>query len=429
MPDENSQQTRVLPETDLPSTSKLTSNDPCPLPSVSREPRLMCDATYPQALLVVPHPKTSTPSSALSEQSTNNAMPTNPSGQPSVALLASYGIKVRDFAYESTLPPIAPVPRVPRQVLPGPRPLKRARRDYDKSEDEPPSQPVPSQGGRSVSDARYTDAAKKSRPLERKLTEPASDGSSSLSSRARAYTDLSGYDPLENMTLPLRTLSIQVPPFPSTSQHPDPSQHSSRPSSPSSSQDVEPYIHTPSVTPNGSLQWALPPSQPDDDSELPIPDTSSLSPKDSTDDRTNERPTPPSPRIAPSSSLKAQTSLLLSPPSIGLLRSAPSPPVAQRTLQTHELDSENRPDAPSMGTSGTTSPRYLLRKRPAVSPQTSPRPPSRARSSRTGPSTRQPSFSMQAAHSASKIHAIGGSPRARTLRKTGKEGSAVASST
>jgi hypothetical protein len=417
MPDENSQQARVLPETDLPaSTSKLTSNDPCPVPSVSREPCLMCDPTYPQAISVVSYPKTSSASSGSQEQPNSDAMPPNPSGQPSLALLASFGIKVRDFAYESTLPPIASIPRVPRQVLPGPRPLKRARKDYDGSEDEPSPQPPRSQGGRSVSDSRYTDAPRKSRPLERKSTEPASDPSIALSARARAYTDLSGYDPLENMTLPLRTLSIQVSTLPPPSQLNDPPD---QPSSPSGSQETEPYIHTPSVTPNGSLQWALPSCPPNDD-ELPVPDDSSPSPRID--------PPPSSPlRIASSSPLKSQMSMLLSPPSIGLLKSTPTPPIAQRTLQTHQLDAENnRPEASSTEPSTTTSPRYVLRKRPAASPQASPRPPSRARPSRTA-ALRQPHFTMQAAHSASKT-SIGGSPRTRTLRKNGKEGSATHSS-
>ncbi|KAJ7124341.1 hypothetical protein C8R44DRAFT_783325 [Mycena epipterygia] len=53
-----------------------------------------------------------------------------PRKQPSVADLAALGIKARDFAYESTLPPIPPFVR--RQVQPGAsvaRSLKRMRRE------------------------------------------------------------------------------------------------------------------------------------------------------------------------------------------------------------------------------------------------------------------------------------------------------------
>jgi hypothetical protein len=275
----------------------------------------MCDPTYSQATPVVSYSKMSLALSGSQEQPDSDVMPPNPLGQPSLTLLAAFGVKVRDFAYESTLPPIASVPRVPRQVLPGPRPLQRARRDSDGSEAEPSSQP------RSMSNSRL---------LERKLTKPASDPSISQShfARARAYTDLSGYGPLENTTHPLRTLSIQVP----TVSPSQPNNYSNLPSSPSVSQDT--YIHTPVVTPNGSLHW---PQSPIDD-ELPVPNESS--------------------------------------PSIGLLKSVPTPPVTQRT-------ENNRPEASLMETSTTKSPRYVLRKRPMASPQASPRPPSRVRPSRT----------------------------------------------
>ncbi|KAG1733469.1 hypothetical protein EDB19DRAFT_1639683, partial [Suillus lakei] len=44
------------------------------------------------------------------------------------------GIKVRDLVYESTLLPIAPVPRVPQQTQPSARPLKRTRGDWEEEE-------------------------------------------------------------------------------------------------------------------------------------------------------------------------------------------------------------------------------------------------------------------------------------------------------
>ena len=81
------------------------------------------------------------------------------SQQPSPEYLASLGIKVRDFAYESTLPPIIPVPRIPRQVQPEPLPRKYNVRGW---EDES------SQQGESSSRS----AKPSSQRLERKATEP-----------------------------------------------------------------------------------------------------------------------------------------------------------------------------------------------------------------------------------------------------------------
>ena len=80
------------------------------------------------------------------------------SQQPSAGLLASLGIRVRDFAYENTLPAINPVPRVPRQVQPTPPSRKRAQSDDC---DDTPIAPATSQLG-----------AKRQRALERRPTEP-----------------------------------------------------------------------------------------------------------------------------------------------------------------------------------------------------------------------------------------------------------------
>ena len=62
-------------------------------------------------------------SSRLDQQQRNASKPIKASvkaasEQPSVAQLASLGIKVRDFAYESKLPPIQPIYRHPRQIQP-----------------------------------------------------------------------------------------------------------------------------------------------------------------------------------------------------------------------------------------------------------------------------------------------------------------------
>lgn len=71
------------------------------------------------------------------------------------------GIKVRDFAYESTLPPISSVP----QFVGGPRPLKRERTHEDGG-DSPslPHSPSHARGG-------HFAVLKKAKGLARELTE------------------------------------------------------------------------------------------------------------------------------------------------------------------------------------------------------------------------------------------------------------------
>lgn len=84
------------------------------------------------------------------------------SQQPTVEILQSLGIKVRDFAYESTLPPIASIPRVPRQIQPSARPLKRTSREWDEENGAPSSSSRPPFGRES----------KKPNALVRRPTEP-----------------------------------------------------------------------------------------------------------------------------------------------------------------------------------------------------------------------------------------------------------------
>ena len=87
------------------------------------------------------------------------------SQQPTPEFLMTLGIKVRDFAYENTLPAIVPVPRVPRQVQPAPRTLKRLQRDWDDKEGSLNS-------SSSVRPLSTRTSGKKPRSLERKATEP-----------------------------------------------------------------------------------------------------------------------------------------------------------------------------------------------------------------------------------------------------------------
>ncbi|KAG5648876.1 hypothetical protein DXG03_000225 [Asterophora parasitica] len=144
----------------------------------------------------------------------------DPQCQRHADTLRRLGIKTRDFAYESSLPPVRAYHR--RQIQPS-VPSKRTRMSGDDDESSGHS----SEGG-----------SKKKAKLEREDTEPNIQGPTL--SRARVFMNLDDYDPE-----PL-----------SQSQNSG-WEASQRPSPFFESQDSEPYIDTPLVTPNGSLQWNI----------------------------------------------------------------------------------------------------------------------------------------------------------------------------
>ena len=55
------------------------------------------------------------------------ALPDDGAQDAATLLTTTHGIRVRDFAYENTLPPVTTVPRFTVQIQPRPRTLKRAR--------------------------------------------------------------------------------------------------------------------------------------------------------------------------------------------------------------------------------------------------------------------------------------------------------------
>ena len=196
--------------------------------------------------------------------------------------ITTAGIKVRDYAYESTLPPLPSVRRVPVQTQPRPRQppkLKRARdmlrmEDSDGSEDEED----PTVEKTFYIDSSMVGASRGSRyrpkanaTLERTLTEPVDEQPppESWGTRPQVFKKPCRQPSLSHLS---------GPPNPSTPQKParQPSQPTlsnlntspqSQPSLQPESQETEPWIDTPLVTPNGSLQWpvqdtsAIPPSQ------------------------------------------------------------------------------------------------------------------------------------------------------------------------
>ena len=209
-----------------------------PLVNVSQDMCLIVTSAKPQACHALPPSKFLAdviPPEEYSQAATSGAQVAC-SQQPSPELLMSLGIKVRDFAYESTLPAIVPVPRVPRQVQPAPRALKRLQRDWDDKEGSLNSlSPMQSLSGQTGS--------KKPRSLERKPTEPLQEPAVH---RTRALERITGkrvcpiITPLSRRTLsttPRTRLSATPPTSPLTP-----------PLSHLASQESE-FVHTPPTFP------------------------------------------------------------------------------------------------------------------------------------------------------------------------------------
>ncbi|THV08291.1 hypothetical protein K435DRAFT_787800 [Dendrothele bispora CBS 962.96] len=281
----------------------------------------------------------------LSRQPTEpDYTPSHSSQQPPVEELERMGVKVRDFAYESVLPPIPSYRRHRRQVQPGPRPLKRSHLE---DADEPMSQR--SEDAREEIQGDEDPAGK----ADRKIADLFDRDVNSIPTRGRGYSDLNLYD--------FATESQQSEWYsPSHSQ--PPLAHGLE------SQDSEPYISTPFVTPNGSLQWdpedtsAIPASQLDTIDEDILPSLEpglikKLSLHNSHDDFDL---TPPRPQISLPSVSEAQT----------------PPPKKRKPNPSPSAVPPKSPSPPPSLPSAPTSPRYQLRaRRPAQSS-----PPTRGRS-------------------------------------------------
>jgi hypothetical protein len=183
------------------------------------------------------------------------------------------GIKVKDYAYESTLPPILPYRRVPIQSQPDPVAYKR-RRDQVEGEvdlvaDDTGSFSQSSQGG--MWDP--FDITK----VKRQKTEPAipeeEEASQQLTRQLPYLSSRTTFlNPSQDSQMGRgRAISQQT-----NWSSPGPSTQSQQPPSLVHSQDTqEDWVDTPLVTPNGSLQWMnddtdiVPSSQPDEDT-LPL---------------------------------------------------------------------------------------------------------------------------------------------------------------
>ena len=358
--------------------------------------------------------------------------------------LARHGIKVRDFAYESNLPSIPSIPRV-RQLSLAARPLKRTKRQNEQPDDV------------FAIDASQSDAENpfwvpspeldhdhrgKSKPLERKSTEPAiiPEQRRQRPFRDVGYIDLSQHasssqavqkSPLNTPTpvtpTPnrIRTSSPTTLPIPFPTTFPDPA---------GESQGTGTSIDTPLATPKGSLTWPtvtsdVPASQLDGDSQLPAAEDTTYSQLDfsapssqTLDSNPNSGSrgslSPNSPRPTEPASTPQQ----LPPRRLnGARASSPLSPTPR-----------NRPNRSPRGTEvqstsqnavATTAPRYFLRKHgtPAQA-STSPASPHRKRVSSSSKMAarypgKTPTVTRQAAHAA--VSGSGGrSSHERPLRKT-----------
>ncbi|TFK55564.1 hypothetical protein OE88DRAFT_634153 [Heliocybe sulcata] len=293
------------------------------------------------------------------------------------ATLAHYGIKVRDFGYESTLPPLPSVrlpPRPPSQVDGGPRLLKRSRRDWD---DE-----TPFWGGPLNTYPNYSShpqgpgSAKKPKPLERTPTEPVidSEGSQEVQEgelrrpqRHGVIVDLFGYSSSQEPSsqsqdtedyglnghvasqIPAMLPSLTVQKSPNREQIPT-----------LSHEHTEAYVVTPIATPNGSLQSrndelaAAPTLLPPIIAQDALTSEPAMS---SHKDKQNGELCPPSSPVPSSSDVNAGGPSTTSPSARNPLASPRQAGTRGRTRTT--------PAHSSTAASGDAAPRrYSLRKRP-----------------------------------------------------------------
>lgn len=309
----------------------------------------------------------------------------DPQWKTHVDAMAKLGIKVRDFAYESTLPKVRTI-HTHVQVQPGP--MKRTRGEGE---------------------AKESSSSSKKAKLERMITEPDIQ-SINPPVRARGFANLDDYEPETESQL--IGVSSQQSDWPSS--QPPPTYFDS--------QDSEPHIDTPLVTPNGSLQWrvlnnsSVPASQLDAALQNTLPELFSYGPPQPKD-RTGLVG-----ELTPMSSL---SSIFSDPPTSPIALPERRKSRAFFTAPKHAppLHPSPRPVNPPALAGSSLSPisvpRYQLRKRPAPTP-TPIKPTSRKRlavNSTLHPSSRPHAFSIQSSHSRTKPKNAPSSPRTRTLRK------------
>jgi hypothetical protein len=355
-------------------------------------PDIMCPKPSTQ-------PLTSTSAIAGSASKPPSSAPqVRESQQLDAATLASFGIKVRDFAYESTLPPVKPVHLLPRQIQPGLRTLKRIR---DGEVEDVLSRPT------AGSAEKGEGSSPKKFRLERTVTEPVLE-TGVPPTRARGFANLEEYDPTTDSQLIINSQQSDL-----AASQPPPLYFES--------QDSEPYIDTPFVTPNGSLQWpvanhsAIPASQLDTSSQEAAPEPLSYAQLGfSQEDEPSQR------QVS-----RASSSVLSDPPTSpvpfpsdrlpGPSTRTPTRPSPLRFSATASRSSNPSPEPRSAHASPTPpTARYHLRKRTVAKPPPTRSPPKR-RDALPPKHSRPMAYSMQSSHSRVKSNSANGSPRSRTI--------------
>ncbi|OAX44031.1 hypothetical protein K503DRAFT_765354 [Rhizopogon vinicolor AM-OR11-026] len=271
------------------------------------------------------------------------------SQQPTVEMLQSLGILVRDFAYESTLPPIAPVPRVPRQIQPSARPLKRAGGEATSSH--PPF-------SREATNA-CTETNRKPNSLVRKPTEPLEEFELPVPKRMRC-ADLSRPFLLGSQ-LPFRTFRRTPPKTPIASPPTSPlfgspSQESSQEAS-QASQLVK--------TPTGAESWHIEDTSSISASQLDT-DSSAFVPEEIFYSQVGLSPQPSQPATSFLTPMRSPvSSLCVSPPSQAddTLDSSHLIPQIPNSPREHHRGIKN----PTVKASTERSSRYFLRRRSLLS--------------------------------------------------------------
>ncbi|KAH9833729.1 uncharacterized protein C8Q71DRAFT_712116 [Rhodofomes roseus] len=379
-----------LPESSEGIEGKLSEdsqrNEETPASTVSGTPHISSEVVCPQGCC-------KSTSAAERPQNTHTKRAkvwSDEQVQQNAAVLAEMGIKTRDFAYESKLPPIRSVPYVPVQVVrPRASPLKR-KREVDEGpweEYEGKTYYFDTENGGTTVGLR---PRKKPKLVERTPTEPADveepplAGPSSRPVRTYGVADLSPFLGRRRPQFPNSAQPSTPPrrlPPPTSAPHAGPSQTAgdaspSQGESQGTSQDTDAWIPTPLVTPQGSLHHgvevedssALPASQLDTPSRLPVPEAMSLSQLGFSPDRSpgsdaTYRGSSPSPiralTYSPTSGTPSGSSQPPPSPSPARRRRAPAAATARgSTRKTRQRDVPE--PAPA-----TRSPRYNLRERTA----------------------------------------------------------------
>ncbi len=250
-------------------------------PSLCPQVALQCVRSLPKPTTIEPSPdppEDTTPEATSSIEPNVKPRSTRrkpvESIQPSIPQLLEWGVKVRDFAYERTLPPVPTVYLQPRQIQPS--------EPKDVNDPNDPHYVLEEERKKKV----YSFAS--TRKIERTATEPVLESDLlppprrefPKIKRTHAQLDLGSQPQSYSPSHPLHLL-------------PDDAINKSPESQPvpgltMDSQPAEQWVDTPIVTPNGSLQWpmdpnvtdtsAVPESQLDSDSQAPpIPEPLSYS--------------------------------------------------------------------------------------------------------------------------------------------------------